>query len=377
MRKYVKAVAPLTALALIVVACGGADPTAGSTDDEGGEDSAAAPEDAGADSDAADGFAELAMNPTDDRNDQLYETAKENGPVLLYVTLPPPEVDAQITGFNELYPDIEVEYYRGGSTGSMINRILTESAADQLDADVSWNNDHIAYVLDGQGLFQEFISAEDESYDADFRIVDSSYPTYINYWMFAYNTDLVDESELPTSYEDVLDERWSGDLTVATYTDWFYGLWDILGEDRAESFFAELAEKDPLTTKQFTPALLPVIQGERSLTLSTVSGVLRGRQEEGAPLEGYFPDEATVARTVPISVFADGGNPEGGLLFAEYVLSQEGQQLLSDRGRVPGHAGIDPDPLELRPEKAQLIDYANFIPEESEWEQKMAEFFGG
>lgn len=392
MRTYVRAVAPLAALALVIVACGGDDPEPDTTTDSS-EDTDDEPEadagdeeepanddgdagDDGAEADAPADLAELAMNPTEDRNEQLYEAAIENGgEILLYVTLPPTETEAQIEGFNELYPDIEVEYYRGGSTGGMINRVLTESAAGRLEADVSWNNDHIAYILDGQGLFLDFVSAEDEAYDEGFRIVDTSYPSYINYWMFAYNTEMVEESELPKTYDDLLDERWAGDLTVATYVDWFYGLWNILGDDRADEFFTALGEQEPLTANQFTPTLLPVIQGERSLTTSTTSGVLRGRQREGAPIEGYFPEETTVARTVPISVFAEGGNPEGGLLFAEYVLSEEGQQLLSGRGRVPGHTAVDPDPISLRAENAELIDYGSFIPEESEWEQRMNEYF--
>jgi iron(III) transport system substrate-binding protein len=360
MHRTARLLAATAAMALLAAACG----DGGNTVSE-------------ADSEAQAEFAKVAMNGSEERNAEVCEAARDKGSIMLYVTLPPPEVDAQIAGFNKAYPDLKVEYYRGGSTGSMINRVLTEAGAGSLDADVSWNNDHIAYVLDSQDLFLAFRSAYADSYDEKFMITDNSYPSYINYWMWAYNTNKLSEADLPRKYDDLLNERWVGDFTVAAYADWFFGLWQILGDERAEDYFTKLGQQKPFLADQFTPALLPVIQGEQAMTVSTVSGVLSGQQKKSAPLEGYFPDETTVARTVPISVLAEGGNPEGGLCFAEYVLSPEGQQLLADRGRVPGHADVDPEPAKLRPKDAELIDYSKFIPEEDEWQQRMSEVLGG
>ena len=359
MQRAPRVFATIAAMTLLTAACGGG----------GGAE---------VDSDAQAELGELAMNASEERNEQVCEAAKDNGPIMLYVTLPPADVEAQIEGFNQLYPDLDVEYYRGGSTGSMINRVLTEAGAGQLDADVSWNNDNIVFVLDSQeGMFLDFRSSYADAYDEDFRITNNSYPSYVNYWMWAYNTDAVAEADLPRTYDDLLEERWAGEFTAAAYADWFFGLWQILGDERAEAYFTQLGEQSPFLADQFTPALLPVIQGEKILTMSTNSGVLSGQQAKGAPLAGYFPDETTVARTVPISIFANGGNAEGGLCFTEYVLSPEGQQLLADRGRVPGNTEVDPQPAELRPADAELIDYAKFIPEEAEWEQRMSELLGG
>lgn len=367
MRKAALAIA----VVMFVAACGGSEEAVTEQ-----APAPSAPQATGPEAGAAQTLEELAMNPSPERNQILYEAAIANGgEILLYVTQPPAEIEAQIAGFNALYPDISVEYYRGGSTGSLINRVLTESAAGRLRADVTQTNDHVAFVLDGQGLFLEFVSSEDQAYDPALRVARTVYPAYVNYWMFAYNTDRVDPSELPRTYADLLEPEWTGRFSVAAYSDWFFGMHDILG-DSADEFFEQFATQAPLIAPQFTPALLPVIQGERDLTISTVSGVLRGQQSQGAPLEGYFPEDETVARTVPITVLRGGGNPEGGLLFAEYVLSVEGQQLLAERGRVPGHRGVDPDPIELRPERARLIDYSAFVPEEAEWEARMARGLG-
>lgn len=200
----------------------------------------------------------------------------------------------------------------------------------------------------------------------------------MNYWMWAYNKNLVKESELPRTYEDLLNPRWKGKITFANYTDWFATMYEILGEERAEKLFRGLEANDAFTADQFTPALFPVITGERELTISTVSGVLALNIKKGAPITGYFPDAPTVSRTQAVGWFPTGGNPAAGLLYAEFMLDPaRGQAILAQRSRVPSHEAVAPNPPTLRPKQFLQVNHDMFAPKQAEWEKRKNDVLSG
>lgn len=356
----------VAALLLVVGAC--STPTA--TDADGSEQPEAALSAAAGTEGAGGGtrLDELAASPSDDRNEQLAEMAREAGPVLVYSSNPPEEFDRVTEAFTDEY-GVEVENYRAGGT-DLIQRVLQESSAGAATADVISANDNVVYALDaGEGLVRSFQSAEAEQLPDELQVSENSYPVYVNYWMWAYNTDLVTEEELPRTYEDLLDPAWQGRVTIAQYADWFATMFEIV--EQPEDYFIALGEQGPLVADQFTPALLPVVSGEHALTITTTSGALAQQQAAGAPVVGYFPDDPTVARSQSVGWLDGGSNPAGGMLFAEFLLSPEdGQQFMREANRVPAHVDVEADPPELRAEEFVTVDYETFLPEQADWEER-------
>ena len=315
--------------------------------------------------------AELAVDPSPEREEMLAERARANGqPVLVYTSGRPAEMDEITAAFTEEY-GVETEVFRAGGN-DLLSRITQEVAAGEPTADVVAANDNVIYGLDvGEGILSPVTSVYDDKLPDEITASPNSYPNYVNYWMFAYNTEIVEESELPHTYEDLLDPRWQGAISIARYPDWFATLWDIIGEEEAEEYFSALGDQNPYVADQFTPSILAVVSGAQPLTITTVSGVLAQQQAAGAPLEGYFPDEPTVARSQSSGWIDCGGNPEGGILFLEFLLSPDGaQQVYKAANRVPAHEDVEPDPPTLRPEEFVRIDYGSFLPEQAEWEQR-------
>ena len=373
-------------LLLVASACGQqaptqAEPAATATTTTGATTSATPAEGAGTTADAsacpdAEGSesptaAELAVDPSPEREEVLAERARANGePVLVYTSGRPAEMDQITTAFTEQY-GVETEVFRAGGN-DLLSRIVQEVAAGEPTADVVAANDNVIYGLDvGEGVLSPIKSVYDDQLPDTITASANSYPNYVNYWMFAYNTEVLDESELPRTYDDLLDPRWEGAISIARYPDWFATLWEIIGEDRAEEFFTALGDQQPYVAEQFTPTILAVVSGAQPLTITTVSGVLAQQTAAGAPLEGYFPDEPTVARSQSSGWIDCGRNPEGGILFLEFLLSPEGgQQVYKASNRVPAHEEVEPDPPSLRPEEFVRIDYGEFLPEQAEWEQR-------
>lgn len=359
MNTFMKRLLPLVAISLFAAACGSEEASAPPSSEPTEQVSPAAPD--------APSFAEIAMSPTPDRREQLREAAiANNAPILVYTT----SADAVTVAaaFEEEYPELTVEIFRAGAAGTMINRVLTEFGAGSLRADVQVTNDFVTTVLSSAGVHQPFVSEFDAGFDPALRATNDSYQPNINYWMWVYNTDLVSEDELPRTYDDLLDPRWKDELVIARMTDWFYALWNLLGDDRAEEYFTRLGEQNPLLVSNFTEALNPIVAGERGLTITNVSGLVVARQDQGAPIKAYFPEEPTIARGSPIAIFGGGNNPEGGLLFAEFTLDPErGQLVLQSRNRVLGHSAVPPLVDGLMPEQFVGIDFADFLPNEDMW----------
>lgn len=353
----------LAALLSTVAACSTPTAVGGDESSEPGPSQAAGTEVAG------DGqVEELAASATPERNEQLAELAREAGPVLVYSSNPPEEFDRITEAFTEEY-GVEVENYRAGGT-DLIQRVLQETSAGAVTADVISANDNVIYALDaGEGLVRPFASAQAEQLPDELQVSENSYPVYVNYWMWAYNTDLVTEEELPRTYEDLLDPAWQGRVTIAQYADWFATMFEIVEEP--EDYFTALGAQGPLVADQFTPALLPVVSGEHALTITTTSGALAQQQAAGAPVVGYFPDEPTVARSQSVGWLEGGANPAGGLLFAEFQLAPEfGQRFMREANRVPAHVDVEADPPELRPEEFVTVDYEAYLPEQADWEER-------
>lgn len=319
---------------------------------------------------------DIATQPSSDREAKLLEKAQKQGKVLVYSTNPVDDLNKIGAAFEAKYK-VPVEFYRGGSTGALINRITTEAKAGQLKADVLFANDDITSAIDSEGILAPYKPADEADYPAELKSSPNTFPVYVNYWMWAYNKDKVDKSELPHTYEDLLDPQWRGKITIARYADWLSVLWGIIGEDKAPDYFKALKEQQPFIAAQFTPALLPVVSGEKEITLSTVSGVLAIQKDKGAPIEGYFPDEPTPARTNAVGWIPTGQNPEGGLLFAEFLLSRDGgQQLMKEANRVPADRQVPPEPASLRPDKFVLVNYDSYGPNEDMWLKRFDEFLG-
>lgn len=348
--------AGLAAVPAIAAGCG-SSPTAAPGADPG-------------DATGADGgeVAELATSPSADSTARLVELAREAGPVLVYTSNPPEEFQRLTAEFTKEY-GVRVKTYRAGGT-NLVQRVLQETRAKSVTADAISANDNVVYALDvGEGLVRPFTSAEADKLPAELRVSKNSYPVYVNYWMWAYNTRLLKKSDLPHSYADLLDPRWKGKFTIAQYPDWLATIFEIV--DDPDAHFDALRGQRPMVADQFTQAIIPVVSGEYPLTITTTSGVLANQTDDGAPLAGYFPDDATPARSQSVAWLSGGANPAGGLLFAEFQLAPRyGQRFMREANRVPAHADVPPDPPELRPAEFRAVDYAKFLPQQAAWEER-------
>ena len=199
-------------------------------------------------------------------------------------------------------------------------------------------------------------------------------PTRLSLYVMAYNTKLVAPGEVPDTYEDLLKPRWAGKLAVeAADVAWFAAVTKAMGEDKGLAYFRKLAATKPGVRHGHTLMAELVAAGEIEIALDAhVQGVAR-LKARGAPIE-WKPLQPAFGQPSSVGVAARAPHPHAALLFADFILSPEGQEIIKSRNRVPSSTAVE-SPLSKF--KYQLINPTIALDEWEKWSRLWSSLFLG
>jgi iron(III) transport system substrate-binding protein len=192
---------------------------------------------------------------------------------------------------------------------------------------------------------------------------------------FAYNTNLVRKSELPSSYEGFADARWKGKLAIeADDADWFATVSGLLGERDADRIFRTIVANNGVSLRKGHTLLANLVAaGEVPLALTVYNYKAEQLKNKGAPID-WFVLPPAIARVNGLAVAARAPHPGAALLWYEFVLGVDGQKLLLSREFVPTNRRVE-TPLNRFP--LRFVDSAAVLDESAKWEKRYADIFGG
>ena len=113
------------------------------------------------------------------------------------------------------------------------------------------------------------------------------------------------------------------------------------------------ASTEPVAQIRLTAQLLAA--GEFHVVSNTYAHILARIKGQGGPVQ-YIFDEPVITYIHPIALAKFAPHPNAGKLLMSFILSAEGQKMLRDQGRIPGHREIDPKVFSLRQLKLQASD---------------------
>jgi iron(III) transport system substrate-binding protein len=193
-----------------------------------------------------------------------------------------------------------------------------------------------------------------------------------NLWVTGYNTTKVKRDEVPVAVEGFADPKWKGRLSIeATDNDWMYGVVNFMGEQRGLDFFRRLAALKPEMRKGHILVAQLVAAGELQVCLTIYSGNADSIKAKGGPID-WAVVEPLVGRPQAVALAANAPHPHAALLFADFLLSPEGQKLLADMGRVPSSRT---QKTLLDAHKYVMVDPMKWIDEAPKWEKLWTELF--
>ena len=306
-----------------------------------------------------------------DRSAWLMERAKREGALTLYTSLAPSEAAPLIKEFERKY-GVHVDIWRGLSEG-VLQRVLNEGRAKRFSADVVETNGPEMEILAKERMFLEFFSPHQA--DLPPAMIPKHrlwMPDRLNFFVVAYNTQKIRKEELPNHLEGFLNPKWKDKLGLeATDAEWMGGLMNALGESRGSAFFKKLSEMKPDVRKGHILLAQMVASGEIQVGLTIYNANAQSLKQRGAAID-WAPIEPTLARPQGVALMKNAPHPYSALLFADYLLSPEAQQMLSNMGRPPASKLVK---SELNNFNYVLTDPSVVVDEADKWAQLWAKLF--
>ena len=306
-----------------------------------------------------------------DRTDRLIAKAREEGTLTFYTSMATTESGPLAQAFEKKY-GIKVQLWRALSE-NVLQRALTEARGGRRALDVVETNAPEVEALAREQVVAEF----DSPHVADLPAW--AIPSHrrwfsdrANLWVTGYNTAKVKREELPATLDGFADPKWKGRLALeATDSDWMYGVIQYMGEERGLAFFRKFAALKPEMRKGHVLVAQLVAAGELPVCLTIYSGNAESIKEKGGPID-WLAVEPLVGRPQALALAKNAPHPHAALLFADFILSAEGQKLLADMGRVPSSRT---QKTLLDQHKSVMIDPIKWIDEAPKWRKVWNELF--
>jgi iron(III) transport system substrate-binding protein len=277
----------------------------------------------------------------------LLDAAKREGTLVIYSSvneeeaLPIWKVFEQETG-------IKVEYIRG-SDSQMIGRILIENRGGK----PAWDIVMVTSVPRlPQALLAEYEPPQARHLFPSARDAGRRwYGFAANYDVPAYNTRLVKPQDLPQSYEDFAKKtEWTGRTVInESDTEWVIALVDHYGESKARDLMRSLAATlKPAIVGSHLQVARTVGAGEYMVALNNYVNLTINVKLNGGPTDFWAIDPIGVFyQQVGIDTLAP--HPNAARLATNFILSPEGQKLLTRRGRIPTRPDVETNPPGVLP----------------------------
>jgi ABC-type Fe3+ transport system substrate-binding protein len=268
---------------------------------------------------------------------------------------------------------IQVDYWRGSST-KVSERALTEWRAGKPGFDVVEGNRGVQLIMRDQGLFQKFVPPSAEKFPAKFKEKDGMItPWRVLPISILYNTQMLKPAELPKTFDDLVDAKWKGKITMpdpTRHTTTAQFLWNLkeLKGDKWLDLVKGLANQKPLLVESLAPVTTTIIKGEAPVGITYIKYV---KQYKG-PVSYVLMDKY-LSDPNYMSLSAKAMHPNAAKLYLEFVASAEGQKLAAEEGEFVLYPGIYPPIKDAEKVAPSMVFMEN--PSEEEFKKLMTNTF--
>jgi iron(III) transport system substrate-binding protein len=313
-----------------------------------------------------------------ERDDALVKMAKEEGELSLYTS----NVSLQrfVDAFTAKY-SIPVKVYQATSE-SILQRVTQESNADHQGADIVETNGTELTVLSRGGTLHPYRSALRDHVRPEGQLDDWT-ATRFNMFVVAWNTGKIRDGQQPSSIEALADPVWKGRVSLEVAdTDWYATLYQYyLDKGRAQAdvdrLFSAIAANAKVVNGHTTQVQL-LGAGQFDVAASAYSHNVETAADDGAPIAwrppAGKPVEPVVLRPNGAGLVANAAHPAAAVLFMDFLLSQQGQQIIADSHQL-GSVLTDHDPLQGV--ETVTVDVPAYLDQAKEWNDRYTRLVQG
>lgn len=265
--------------------------------------------------------------------DELVSAAQDEGSLVFYLT--PPEGTAQklADAFFDEY-GIEAEFVRmtGGELSARYSA-EAEAGAPAADLVIPSYDEFIDTGIDEGWLlgldeadipgYEEF-PKEGKLDDGKTAVVQFA-PSALS-----WNTEALGDLPAPDSFEDLADPKYKGEVLLAdpSSSQAYIQFWTMIADEYGIETVEAIADNSVRLYNSVVPMTESLAAGEGSVTGPNVGEVAAGAKSSGAPIDFTIPG-LTNGPEIVMALSADAQSPNAARLFAHFVLSEEGQEIIN------------------------------------------------
>jgi iron(III) transport system substrate-binding protein len=265
---------------------------------------------------------------------ELYPKAKQEGNLIVYSVWDVEHLRVITDAFMKRYPGIKATYWQGRNP-EIVTRVLTEFQGGQASVDVVLSDNAPPVIRAAGGIMPYETVQKDVLY-----LHDPTLPTVsLQIQALAYNTRKMKPADLPKSWEEVANPKYKGMIALddpmraGPLSSMLSGLKTQWNDDaRFTNFLKGLKALNVPVHKSTSAMFRLVISGEYNICMPALLHDVMEETHKGTPV-GYVKTVPPVVFPRQAGIYAKSPNPNAAKLFAEWLISDEGQKTIDSIGR--------------------------------------------
>lgn len=312
-----------------------------------------------------------------EREAKLIDGAKREGKMVYYGTTAIDHIKRAFDEFNKRYPFVSIADYRSGSV-NVYNKITTEARAKRYDVDVFDLEPGEVYAITKTGLVESYLSPSRKGIMEEFMDKEGYWTAFYHLAVaLGYNTKFVKREEVPRSYDDLLDPKWKGRMSLDQTDMHLMGtLVEYWGREKGLNYFRKLAENDPSMRRGKTLQAQILSAGEVHIAPWLYGYRPAALKREGAPVDLVLL-KPTLSVPTYLLLAKNALHPHSAALFLDWALSQEGIMKIfaEELGRGVPRRGYKDTYPELNAPEYLVVDPKRIGPNYEEYTKLYCNIF--
>jgi len=294
--------------------------------------------------------------PAAERAAALVEGAKRERELVWYSTMNRENSLELVQTFEKDHPYISVKLLNGSAVNTM-TRITSEFRARTYLFDVTHIRGLFLSALKKSAIIARYQTPLRETLRRDFVDAEGYFNgIFTQAHLFIVNKNLVRPEQYPRKLEDLLLPAWKGRMAMEFESyDWLAALLDYYGEEKGKAFADRLGRQKPDFRRGSTLLSQLVAAGEFAIHLDGYNHTAYQLKQKKAPIEYIFPEPYVPAKTpTAVWIAAHAPHRHAAALFADFLLSRKGQELMAAQGRWVSRKDV-PYLLDPGARKVQMV----------------------
>jgi iron(III) transport system substrate-binding protein len=294
----------------------------------------------------------LAKLSPEERQKELVQGARAEGEMVWYTNTGLENAGNYIAAFKQVYPFIDAKFWRGKSR-DVTQRLITEARAGHFYADVfKTTTDLVPAVIDRKliGRYESPIRAAYPPHAKGLLWTNMNYA----FRVFGFNPKKVRREAVPKTWDELLQPRWKEEILFdESSLEEVITLLAVWGKNRAVDYLQKFGDQKPLIRRGRDTIAQLLMAGEGSLAVTIYAYNTESLRATGAPIDWVAPDLIPTL-IYPLTMARSAPHPHAAALFYDFLLSDAGQQMIANEGRLVADPNIEPIYPRMRELRALL-----------------------